>query len=529
MLSRLSTSLVFAVTIFACSAQAAATPRVFNVLDYGAVGDGKTMATVAIQKAVDACSQAGGGTVYIGPGNYLSGTVFLKNDVRLYLDVNATLRGSPRLEDYPPINRKNALGRPAFQGGFLLYADGARNVSIEGRGTIDGQGPAFWLNEKCNAFVKKPIDRRPRAMICLVKCKSLLFRDISLVNSPCYTLWLLGCDDINIEGLTIRNPHDGPNTDGIDIDCCSRARISHCDIDGGDDAIALKSDAGTLLEDKPCEDIVVTNCVLRSKPACAVRIGYEGDSVIRNCAFSNLTIQDADIGLDIISILPGPSPSCSVTKGTRCENITFTNIAMRDVNRAIFFWMGNQTANRAQVHLKDILVSNVVAQSRIGSYIGGFTAKDAENITLSNVRLTLTGEMPSQAAASGTDIWGGTPNPYGLYCAQIDGLRIANLDIDARQAKGPWRHAVYCENVANATLDDVAARGLAARSAASQIGLKNSKGIIRNSVAETGIAAFLQANDKSKAYLTGCDLSEAKRATLSDSTGRIQESGNRLP
>ena len=141
-------------------------------------------------------------------------------------------------------------------------------------------------------LVKEMLSTRSKGSCPIVRApdrhrqgESLLFRDVTLLNSPCYTLWLIGCNNVNIDGVTIHNPHDGPNTDGIDVDCCSNVRVANCSIDGGDDAIAIKSDSGTLGEDKPCENVTVTNCVLCSVPACEVRIGYEGDAVIRNCTF----------------------------------------------------------------------------------------------------------------------------------------------------------------------------------------------------------------------------------------------------
>ena len=511
----------------------AAPGRVFGVQEYGAIGDGATLDTVAIQKAIDACSAAGGGTVYLPPGVYLSGTTFLKDNVRLFLEAGAVLRGSPRPADYPPITRKNARA-PAFVvppfaspgGNFLLYAEGVRNASIEGRGTIDGQGSEFWLNEKVNAFVRKPMPNRPLSLIAIVSGESLLLRDVTLVNSPCYTLWLLGCNNVNVDGITIRNPHDGPNTDGIDVDCCSNVRIANCWIDGGDDAIAVRSDAGQLGEDKPCENVTVTNCVLCSVPACALRVGYAGDSVLRNCTFSNLTIYDSDIGIDIIGILP-TWPTMS--KGTRCENIVFNNIAMRDVKRAIFVWMGNDRGGDAQIYMKNIAISNVTAQSRFGSYIGGYAAKSVEDFALSNIRLILTGAMPEGASLTGADVWGGTIQPYGLYCSRVDGLQISDLSVDGRQAGGKWRYGVFCEEIRDARIDRLHTQGLGGLSVRAAIGLNRSRVAVRDSDAEPNVAAFLEAADNARAVVSGCDLSQAKAAFVADKESTIAESGNLLP
>lgn len=514
----------------ACAAEV--TPgRIFRVQEFGAIGDGTTMNTTAIQKAVDACSASGGGWVCFSPGVYLSGTVFLRDNVRLLLEANAVLRGSPRPEDYPPITRKNTLA-PAFvvppyagpAGGFLIYAEGVRNVSIEGRGTIDGQGPKFWFEEMLTPMVKKPMPNRPLAIITFVSSDTLLIRDVTLINSPCYTLWLLGCDNVNIDGITIRNPHDGPNTDGIDVDCCNNVRISNCSIDGGDDAIAVRSDSGQLGEDKPCENITVTNCVLRSVPACAVRVGYGGDSFVRNCTFSNLTIYDSDIGIDMISILPKWP---TMHKGTRCENIVFNNIVMRNVKRAIFIWMGNDTDGPAQVYFKDVHISNVVAQSRFGSYIGGYDKRQCENITLSNIRLNLFGNMPKDAASSGVDVWGGAINPYALYCSQVDGLQINDLDIDLRAAKGAWRYGVFCGNVHNTQLHGIRTNGFAALDGQAVVGLAKSTVAIRDCDAEPQVSTFLNAAEGSRVFVSGCDLSQAKATIVTDKSSTVTESDNR--
>lgn len=521
--------LVFGRAETQCWAAEVPSGRLFRVQEFGAVADGTTLNTAAIQKAVDTCSESGGGCVCFSPGVYLSGTVFLKDNVRLVLEANAVFRGSPRPEDYPPIPRKNARGNPAFaiptfsNGGFLIYADGVRNVSIEGRGMIDGQGSEFWFKEMLSPMVRKPRPNRPRALIGIIKGESILIRDVTLLNSPCFTLWLIGCNNANIDGVAIQNPYSGPNTDGIDIDCCSNVHVANCSIDGGDDAIAIKSDAGLLGEDKPCENITVTNCTLCSKPACAVRIGYEGDSVIRNCTFSNLTIVDSTIGLDVVCVRPGGT----ILKGTRCENITFNNIVMRNVDQAIYFWMGHEPGGESQISLKNILVSNVIAQSRFGSYVGGFDQRHCENMTLSNLQILVTGEMPKGVTPTTSGVWGAPMNPYGLYCTRVDGLRIRDVDIDLREAHGAWRYGLFCDKVSDADIRGIRTYGLGALSAQAAIGLKKTKASVRDCDAEPGVPTFLHAAEGSHVFVSGCDLSGATKSTAVDGSSSIDTSTER--
>lgn len=497
--------------------------RTFRVQDHGAVGDGTALDTAALQKTIDTCSQAGGGRVYLSPGVYLTGTLFLKDNVRLTLEAGAVLKGSARAEDYPKVPRKDADLMPVVDsmsagGAALIYAEGIRNASIEGPGTIDGRGATFWYEEMLSPKVRKPKPERPRALIAIIGSENLRFRDVTLVDSPCYTLWLIGCDHVNIDGIAIRNSHVGPNTDGIDIDCCNDVRVANCFIDGGDDAIAIKSDSTLFGADKPCENISVTNCVLCSVPACGVRVGYEGDSVIRDCTFSNLTIFDTDIGLDIVSVLPGGT---HVLQGTRCENIVFDNIVMRNVNQGIYFWMGNLTDQEPRVHLKNIGVSNVIAQSHYGSYVGGFEKAQVENVTLSNVRLEIDGEMPENNAGGAVGVWGGPMNPYGLYCAWADSVQLLDIDLDFRSARGAWRYGVYCQSVTGAALRNIRTRGLNALGADAAVGSGHSTLSLRDSDAEPGINAFLHVTDGSQVFVSGCDASRAQTAGVADESSSI--------
>ncbi|MDR0337897.1 MAG: hypothetical protein LBI18_12485 [Planctomycetaceae bacterium] len=192
--------------------------RVWFVTDFGAVGDGETLNTKVLQSVIDACSNAGGGTVRFAPGTFLSGTLFLKDNVTLSLDTGAVLLGSKNKEDYIPIPRTNIREQPAFHfidGSFLLYAENVKNVTIEGRGTINGNGNSFWHDEMLSRHVRKPKEWRPRALICFVLSQNIALRDVTLSDSPTYTFWSIACEDINIHGVRIINPQKGPNTDDL--------------------------------------------------------------------------------------------------------------------------------------------------------------------------------------------------------------------------------------------------------------------------------------------------------------------------
>lgn len=470
--------------------------RVWYVSDFGARGDGKTLNTTFIQQTIDACSAAGGGKVKVTAGHYLSGTLFLKDGVELYVDVNAKLIGSKNKQDYKDVQGLAVNGKPRYGdfGTFLIYAENVKNISIAGRGIIDGNGESFWESEMLTQGVRKPKKWRPVGLVGFVNCQFINIRDASFINSPCFTIWPLGCDDIKIDGITIRNPIVGPNTDGIDIDCCRRVTISNCNISGGDDAIAIKSDSGKLGEERPCENIVVTNCILSSPPACAVRIGYEGDSPIRNCVFSNLAMYNSNHGIDMISILPDRGYSFTVFEGTRLENIQFDNIVMQKVTQPVFLWLGNEKKGvKPALSMQNIRISNVIASDAGGSYIGGISEQNIENIFLSDIYVSLTNEIP-KGTAFYTHVWN-SKNPYAFYFHNVKGLGIDNLKIDLSSAKGIWEYAVYFKNSKEVVLNKLSTKNSNSTDLKAQIGADSSSLQIFNHIPENNIKPIL--SDKS--------------------------------
>lgn len=479
--------------------------RVWYATDFGARGDGITLNTSAIQKTIDACTLAGGGMVRITQGTYLSGTLFLKDGVTLYLEANAIIKGSKNRQDYQTIQLLNINNKLSFGegGSFLIYAEKAKHISIEGKGEIDGNGDTFWEDEMINIWVRKPKEWRPRGLICFVNSQYIIVRDIILRNSPCYTLWPLGCDDINIDGITISNPVHGPNTDGIDIDCCRRVSIENCNIEGGDDAIAIKSDGGKLgTDDRPCENIVVSNCILSSPPACAVRVGYEGDSPIKNLTFSNLAVYNSNHGIDIISILPDRGDAFPIIKGTRIENIQFSNIVMQNVRQPIYLWMGNDRKDiGSSCYMKNIRISNLIAKSIGTSFIGSTMDKNIENIFLSDIHIIPVKNMAKDQPLE-ISVWN-SESSSALYVNNVTGLYIDGFSVDFSGAKGYWSHAIYCNNSKNVMLSKISTTSRGVIELISQIRSASSSIRLLDPIPEDGVKLII-SDDSSHVVTTGC-------------------------
>lgn len=274
----------------------------FNILDFGAVPDGKTLNTAAIQAALDAAA-ASGGEVAVPPGVFLTGTIVLRSRSTLRLAQGATLLGSPRLTDYGhpigwgwPHNEQNCDVTPWH----LIQALDAENVVITGEGTIAGNGPAFWSPDRQTEwhFWRHIENRRPSPMVHIENCRHVRIENVTLRESAGWTLHLHNCESARVDGVTIRNTYFGPNTDGMDISNCRRVIVTGCDIETGDDAIALMGSG----YGGPSEDIVIGNCVLRTSCVGIRVIGFDGKAVHRRIQVSNVTIPRCSRVFDLRSI-----------------------------------------------------------------------------------------------------------------------------------------------------------------------------------------------------------------------------------
>lgn len=285
---------------------------IFDVRDFGAAGDGKTLCTRGIQAAVDACGKIGGGKVVVPPGKYLTGPIFLKSNMEFEVLAGATLLGITTIADYPAIQgRWEGLDRTIYAS--LLTGQNLENVSITGRGVLDGQGSVWWdahhrtveLRRNAGLVGREPENppgaplRWQRArMIYLSRCKNVLIRDLTIINSPSWNVHPVLCENVWIEGVSIINPGDSPNTDGIDPDSCKNVRISDCYITTGDDCIIIKSGYKYIPDHPfaPSENIVVTNCVF-GLGHCGVGIGSEVAGGVRNVTVSNCVCDGTRRGL----------------------------------------------------------------------------------------------------------------------------------------------------------------------------------------------------------------------------------------
>lgn len=282
-----------------------------NAIEAGARPDGQTLNTAVLQAAIDRIGQAGGGRLIVPPGVFVTGSLTLRSRLTLELQPGAVLKGSGDIADYTiSPARRNPDAHKDLQPYNLLLAQDLEDVTICGGGTLDGSGPAFWNPPStCEFFTEKA--RRPSPMLEFCDCRNVRLLDITIANSPGWTVNLNGCAEVWVRGVAIRNDLRGPNTDGLDITDSRDVHIADCNIVAGDDAIVLKSLGGR------CERIVVTNCIVQTR-CSALKLGAnESLGTIRQVAMSNCVVRDSSRGLSLYCMTGG-----------LFEDITFGNIVL---------------------------------------------------------------------------------------------------------------------------------------------------------------------------------------------------------
>ena len=519
--------------------------RIYDVMEFGAAGDGKTLDTAAINRTIDACHAAGGGTVYLPPGTYLSGMVILQSNVTLYLEAGATLLGSKEISDYTSQAGPPAKGDANQK--HLIFARDAENVGLAGPGRIDGQGPLFWAPSgrkqlppqeawrDVATYDWKPLPR-PSPMIEFYNCKNLRIEDVRIENSPGWTLRPIHCDNVFIRGISIKNPVIGPNCDGIDPTCCRNVFISDCLIDTADDAICLKSENPYGEELRVSKNITITNCVLSS--CCnGLKFGTATHGGFENVTFSNSVIFNDDVPL-AARVISGID--LAIVDGGWMEGVVISNIRMQRVRTPIYIRRGNRTprSNGKPGTVRGVMIENIHATGSIlTSSITGLPGFDVEDVTLSNIRIESeeggSAEWVSRKISEREKAYpeardfGRLPS-YGLYSRHVTGLRLRNIEFKSVAPEA--RPAIFCEDVKNLDIDGLRSQPIIGTLPVVKL-VQSKQAFLNNCSAPAGTKKFLevQGDQTEGIVLTGSNLLAAEQAVQSDADvpqNAITVSGN---
>ena len=406
---------------------------VFDVTEFGADHTASTLSTAAIQSAIDACARAGGGLVYLPAGEYRSGTLVLRSNVSMYLEAGAMLKSSSDRQDFAEF-------------GALVYAEGATNVGVGGSGTLHGNHEAYvWLDDDGRyrggptgmgkhdpePRASSSIRGRPRT-IMFVDCERVSLRDVHLKDGATWTVHLLGCRDVLLDGLSIDNNLHIPNNDAVDIDHCQRVRVSNCDISAGDDALCFKTTAPATGMG-PCEDIVVSNCNLRSRSS-AIKLGSAGLEPIRNLLVSNCTIRDSNRGITVQN-----------RDGGVWEDLIFSQLIIETRHFEWHRWGASEPVHVSNLQrvqgqqagdgcVRGVVFRDLICRSEAGAHLYADPVGSVTDVSLRNVRIHL---LPPRGERHGfQDLRPSykhkqqTPLPLsGINATGVHGLSLQDLDI----------------------------------------------------------------------------------------------------
>jgi len=515
-----------------------------SVLDYGARPDGRTLNTRSIQRAIDDVFQSGGGTVYFPAGTFLSGRLDLKSRVGLYLAEGSSLLGSTSIGDY-----HGAADAADASQKHLIYARDAEEVTLEGAGRIDGQGPSFWepsgkapltpdesWADVASHALREKKSGRASPMIRFANCRRVRVNGIQLANSAGWTLHMLNCDDVEITGISIRNPINGPNTDGIDLTGCQNVRVTNCSIVTGDDAICLKSENPMGPEPRLIKNITVTNCRLTT--CCnGFKLGTSSEGGFENIVFADSTVYNdpVDFGARVISGI-----ALEVIDGGWIDGVKVSGIKMQRTRTPIFIRLGN----RKRVHdypqhgLRNVMIQDVQAtESILASSITGLPGDAVRDVTLANIDIQSV--LPSRPEWVGREVpekestypearmFGMLPTS-GLYVRHAHGINLDHLRISAPPHEA--RPVILFDDV-----DGVRIVGLTSSAVNGPmpiVSLANARNVtISSTVAPAGTGTFLGVSGDGSAnvVLTGDDLHAARHPLVTSSevaSGAVTVNGN---
>jgi len=525
------------ITLFAAALSAQARTDVHaavcNVKDYGATGKKADNAQAAIQKAVDACAQAGGGEVYLPPGEYTSGTIHLRSHVTFHIEAGAILFASQ--EDTP-------YDQPA-----LLYGEDLQDIAIQGRGTVDGQQEYFSqvsdyddINIHDNRILAQAAGLSLRRsfpkgsgtkkvyphLVFLVRCKDVRISGLSFLRSPSWTIYPYACERLIIDGIYIHTSEtEGVWADGIDPDGCKDVRIANSTIETGDDAIVLYSYniSGPAL---PCENITITNCRLSSASA-ALKFCDCNINCIRNVTVDNCVITGANRGIAFM-----------ITMGGYVENVELSNLVVNCI-RYPWFWWGDgdpiyfmierlgERLGHPRPHeppagsIRNVAIRNVIAHGKGSCLITGYPTSWLDHLTLQTIKLFI-----STDPSAGYD-----KAVHAMLFRYARNLEVKDVEVSwEKPESAKWQSALYFQDVNGLTLDNFL--GGPAKPQSPAVVLERVQGAsIRNSKARPGTHLFLDVKGAASRgiYLVGNELHAAERPYQTDAdvkTGAVSATHN---
>ena len=444
----------------------------YNIRDFGATGNGRTLDQQAINKAIDFCASKGGGTVYLPAGTYLCGSIHLKSNINLYLDAGAVILGAEpgshaydKAEPFPDTAYQD--GGHTYFHNSLIWGEHLTNVSITGRGEINGGGLTSKDHENKGDPTGGSIGTGDKA-IALKLCSNILIRDVTIFHGGHFAVLLTGCDLITLDNLTIDT-----NRDGIDIDCCTNTQVSNCRVNSpNDDAICPKS---SYALNKPwvTENLVITGCQVSGYkewtlidgsriPARAgwsngrIKFGTESNGGFKNCVVSNCTFRNCN-GLALEEV-----------DGGIMDNILVSNITMMDITHyPIYVTLGRRNrgpkATTKMGTVRNITIENIMvtgADSLSGIQLTGSPGYPMENIKLQNISVQYKGGGTMENGEKAfPELDRGYPEPsllgmnpaYGLFIRHIKNLQLDNITFTTLKPEG--RPAIIASDVQGLDID----------------------------------------------------------------------------
>ena len=451
----------------------------YNILDFGAIRGTEILTTPHIQAAIDYAHGKGGGRVIIPNGHFLSGSIVLKSGVELHLQKGAVLLGSTNPDDYLKMRRWKAL----------VMADGQENISITGKGEIDGQGrelalhiDSLFYTGKIDSADYNFVEMRPKyylrpQLIEFYRSKNIVVKEVTLRDAACWVQTYFVCENVLIDQITVESDAYW-NNDGIDISDCKNVRITNCYVNSSDDGICLKSH----LQDEICDSIYIANCTVRSS-ASAIKFGTRSSGGFKNVVIENIKVYDTFRSAIAIECVDGGI----------LENVLVQNITAENTGNAIFIRLAKRYLNIPVSTLRNVKLKNIKVQvafrrpdyayevrgpalpffhNTFPSSITGIPGYPVENVSLENIEITYPGKgnsglayMPLWRLSQVPELIRAYPEfsmfgelpAWGLYVRHMKGLEMKNIKMSIEEPD--YRPSMVFDDVENLKIDGLGIEG----------------------------------------------------------------------